>query len=136
MKFLKQILEEKKRVLERKEVRQMAQAHYPELSAKCLVETFQVDKNFMEYLPEIKRLDSKRLPKKDYLWGLIWTLRPDKAQAMIDKARHQRLAKTAVAKETIDISDKMKALLLQHEFTSCKSLGSLALLLFILTNKN
>jgi hypothetical protein len=45
MKFLIQILEEKKRVLARKEVRQMAQAHYPELSAKCLIETLEAKRS-------------------------------------------------------------------------------------------
>ncbi len=107
----------------------MAQAHYPELLAKCLIETFLAVKQFIDYLSEIKGVDSKRPPKTDYLGGLIWTLRQDKVQAFIDKARHMRLAKTAVTMDIIDISDKMKALkalLLQHEFSSCKSRGRLA----------
>jgi hypothetical protein len=57
---------------------QMVHANYPELSVRKLLEVFGKDQSFMDYLPD-KCTEVRRWPRKEYLWGFIWTLRGEKA---------------------------------------------------------
>ena len=82
--FLKQILEGKKQLLKKAEVRTVQVPHYDELSVRRLYPEFKKDAQMMSFFPD--KYASGKGPPRDYFFNVVNTLHPDYLKQIMDHA--------------------------------------------------
>ena len=121
--FLKQVLREKKKLLQLNEVKYVNVPHYDELSVKRFWPILREDETLMHYMPDFTAED--KLPDRVYFWNVANTVQNVYVQNVIKYANNQRMkAQDEAAKqETIEISAQWWDKLNSMPFVSCKCCG-------------
>ena len=86
--FMKQLLVEEKRLLERCKVTHCTVPKYDELSVKHFWPLMQKDVEFMLYMPDPTA--DGRVPEREYFWNVLNTLQTEYVQRLIKHANAQR----------------------------------------------
>ena len=73
--FLKQVFNDEKKLLKKKDVDYIHVSHYEELSVKNLWGDLKTDKNFMVYFQD--EYPHARLPSRKYFFDILNTIYPD-----------------------------------------------------------
>ena len=104
--FMKQLLVEKKKLLELRDVIQASVPRYDELSVKKFWPLMQPDAAFMQYMPDPTQ--DGRLPEREYFWNVLNTLRTAYVQRLIAHANAQRmtLQEDADGADAIEVSEE------------------------------
>ncbi len=112
--FMRQLLTEKKKLLELREVRFVQVPRYDELSVKTFWPLLHAEGGFMQYMPD--PAEDGRLPAREYFWNVLNTLQPAYVQRLIQHANEQRMTapEDGAGGEAIEITeewwDKLTAL--------------------------
>ncbi len=90
--FLKDVLRDKKKLLEKDNVRECNVPHYPEISVARLYEHYKNDEKVAIYLPD--KMAKGKVPCRNYFFGVLNTIRPEHVKQIIEHARKQRFNPT------------------------------------------
>ena len=63
----------------------MSPPTWPEISVKAIWPEIESDKEIMQYFPE-RIPESTKLPSREFMWGVLYTLRPNYCEALIKEA--------------------------------------------------
>ena len=89
--FMGQILTNKKKVLKKKDVPRSSAPKWPELALSDLWPRIQNDSAVMAYFPRFHGPQVKA-PNRQFFWGILFTLRGDFCESLIDEAAEKRAA--------------------------------------------
>ena len=122
--FLKEVLSEKKKLLELNSVKRINVPKYDELSVLSFWPQMQQDEQFMHYFPT--KFPKGRVPDREYFWNILNTLMPEYTKALIRHANEQRTTGGAMgrAQETIEVNEEWAEKLMALPFKSCKFICS------------
>ena len=95
--FLKEILQDSKKLMPHKDLRQINVPKYDELSIKNIFPMIEKDEEIMRYFPS--KLPKGRIPDREYLFNILNTLRPDYVSKIIKHAHEQRNSTSDKEKE-------------------------------------
>ncbi len=87
--FMRQLLIEDKKLLDRRAVQSVHVPQYDELSVKKFWPLMQKDAVFMQYMPD--PTPDGRLPEREYFWNVLNTLQPAYVQRLVEHANAQRM---------------------------------------------
>ena len=82
--FLKEVLSEKKKLLELNSVKRINVPKYDELSVLSFWPQMQQDEQFMLYFPT--KFPKGRVPDREYFWNIMNTLMPEYTASLIKHA--------------------------------------------------
>jgi hypothetical protein len=82
--FLRDILQDKKKLMKQSEIRMVTVPKYDELSVKTLLPQWQDDPEFWVYFPD--KLPKDRVPDRDYFFTILNTLKPEYVDEMVRHA--------------------------------------------------
>ena len=82
--FLKEVLSEKKKLLELNSVKRINVPKYDELSVLSFWPQMQQDEQFMLYFPT--KFPKGRVPDREYFWNIMNTLMPEYTESLIKHA--------------------------------------------------
>ena len=99
--FLRDILQDKKKLMKQADITPITVPKYDELSVKALLPEWQAQPDFWVYFPD--KLPKDRVPDRDYFFTIMNTLQPDYVAAMIKHAQQLRFCGQAQHDEPQDI---------------------------------
>lgn len=79
--FLRDILQDKKKLMKQSEISCITVPKYDELSVKTLLPQWKDDPEFWVYFPD--KMPKDRVPDRDYFFTILNTLKPEYVAAMI-----------------------------------------------------
>ena len=103
--FLKQVLDNKKKLLPLKAVKWVNPPKYDEISVSNLFPKYKTDPVFMQYMPD--NLPKGKFPDRAYFFNVLNTLHEDTMQRMIEHANGLRFesAKAGITEEEVLVSN-------------------------------
>ena len=125
--FLKQVLNNRKKLLNLKEVKWVNPPKYDEISVANLYPKYKQEGNFMAYMPD--HLPKGKLPDRTYFFNVMNTLYEDRVQQMIEHANRVRFesSKAGIEEEEVLVSEEWWNKLNLMPYFSCKSTSVLTL---------
>ena len=125
--FLKQVLNNRKKLLNLKEVKWVNPPKYDEISVANLYPKYKQEGNFMAYMPD--HLPKGKLPDRTYFFNVMNTLYEDRVQQMIEHANRVRFesSKAGIEEEEVLVSGEWWDKLNLMPYFSCKSTSLLTL---------
>ena len=125
--FLKQVLNNRKKLLNLKEVKWVNPPKYDEISVANLYPKYKQEGNFMAYMPD--HLPKGKLPDRTYFFNVMNTLYEDRVQQMIEHANRVRFesSKAGIEEEEVLVSEEWWNKLNLMPYFSCKSTSLLTL---------
>ena len=126
--FLKQVLNNKKKLLKLKDVKWVNPPKYDEISVVNLYPKYQADADFMAFMPNHQ--PKGKLPDRAYFFNVLNTLYEEQVQKMIEHANQLRFesSKAGIEEEEVLVSGEWWDKLNLMPYFSCKLIPVLTLL--------
>ena len=123
--FLKQVLNNHKKLLKLKDVKWVNPPKYDEISVANLYPKYAMDPAFMAYMPD--HLPKGKFPDRTYFFNVMNTLYEDGVQAMIAHANrvHFESSKAGIQEEEVAVSQEWWDQLNLMPYFSRKSISML-----------